>query len=86
MCDYDRFGFVLAEQPHPEAIFDPMWRSIHSPKPMDGWRFAYGCVARCPDAIGSMPATRDPSDHPTECPDCGGPVKRLTPDEVEDWP
>ncbi len=72
----------MSEQqpPHPEAVFDPMWRSSYNPAPLDGWRFFYRCASGCPDAVGSMPATNDPDAYPTECPDCGGPVERFVPE------
>jgi hypothetical protein len=79
--DTDSLGYPLAEQPHPDAYFDPMWRSRHGPKPLDGWRFALRCMAECHDGIGSMPATRKPESVSEEtCPECGGPVEISNPD------
>ena len=75
----DSLGYPLAAQPHSDAYFDPMWRSRHGPKPMDGWRFAWRCKAGCEDCEGDMPATRHPDDLP-ECPDCGGSTERFNPD------
>ncbi len=74
----DQNGYPIADQPHPDAVFDPMWRSNHGPSPMDGWRFVYRCAAGCPDAIGDTPATRDPEDFPKTCPDCNGPTERIS--------
>jgi len=80
----DYLGYPLAEQPHSDAYFDPMWRSRHGPKPLDGWRFAIRCKARCPDAVSSIPATRDPaSASEEECPDCGGTVEIFDPAEED---
>jgi hypothetical protein len=73
----DDLGYPVAERPHPDAIFDPAWRSRHLPSPLDGWRFAYRCAAGCPDAVGSIAATLNPNDIPTECPDCGGAVEMV---------
>lgn len=70
----------LESRPHKDAVFDAMHWSRHD---LEGrsiqfaWRFVYACVAGCPDAIASMPATRDPDSYPPGCPDCGGPVSRL---------
>jgi hypothetical protein len=75
----DDLGYTIAERPHPDAVFARAWRSRHSPKPMDGWRFVYGCAQGCQDAIGDMSAERNPDDHPKVCPDCRGPVERLRP-------
>jgi hypothetical protein len=74
---YDLWGYRIAPQPHPDAFFDPMWRSMHGSPALAGWRFGYRCEAGCPDAVGDMPATSDPDSHPRECPDCGGPVVRI---------
>lgn len=49
----DDLGYPVAEKPHPDALFDLMWRSRHNPKPMDGWVFVYRCAGGCPDAIGA---------------------------------
>lgn len=68
----------MTDQPHPDAIFDPNYRSRYAPQPLDGWRFEYRCAAGCPDAVGSMPATKDPRDLPKMCPDCGGSVELIT--------
>jgi hypothetical protein len=77
----DYLGYPLAEQPHPDAYFDPMWRSRHGPKPTDGWRFAIRCKAGCPDAITSMSATRAPeSVSEWTCPDCDGPCEIFNPE------
>jgi hypothetical protein len=76
----DRIEALLRSRPHPDAVFDAMWWSRHTlddRPPLSAWRFVYACTACCPDAVGSMPASRDPDSHPPECPDCGGPVERL---------
>jgi hypothetical protein len=74
-------------RPHSDAVFDWMWRSNHGHKPSDGWRFYYACETwpnGCDDVIGSLPVTASPDAFPTECPDCGGPVRRLGPRDVGD--
>lgn len=76
----ERRDFV-ASRPHDDAVFDWAWVSRHGGRLSDGWRFVYACEAygeACSDSIGSMPATRDPDSHPTECPDCGRAVYRLS--------
>lgn len=67
----------LRRRPHPDAVFDALYWSRHTESHSEAWRFVYACVGECPDALASMPATRDPESHPAECPDCGGPVSRL---------
>lgn len=78
--EIDSLGYPLAEQPHPIAYFNPMYRSRHNPSPTDGWRFAIRCVAECHDGVGSISATRDPASVSAEsCPECGGPVEIFNP-------
>lgn len=78
MTEYDHGGYPIAERPHLDAVFDPMWRSRHGAAVLDGWRFEYRCAHGCPDAIGSMPAGRPLDQIPDKCPDCSGPVALIT--------
>lgn len=76
----DEIESWVERRPHPDAGFDSIWWSRHDPEGRTirkAWRLVYACVAGCPDAVESMPATRDPDSHPKECPECGGPVSRL---------
>jgi hypothetical protein len=73
----------LAPQPHPDAIFDPMYRSRHGGNTrMDGWRFELRCT-ECGLTGGSMPATRDPDSHQEKCPECGAPAEVIRASERE---
>lgn len=71
----------VANRPHEDAIWDWEHVSRHGGRLSDGWRFVYACESygeNCLDAIGDMPVSRGPDGHPTECPDCGGRVYRLS--------
>lgn len=76
----DREAFV-ASRPHEDAVFDWEWWPRLRERPASvGWRFVYACERYgddCPDAIGDMPVSHGPNEHPDECPDCGGRVYRL---------
>ena len=75
--DDDEIWDWVESRPHEDAVFDHLWWSCYKPASLQAWRFIYACVAGCPDAVGSMPATRHPNSFPKKCPDCGGRVSRL---------
>lgn len=75
----DSLGYPLAEQPHPDAYFDPAWRSRHGPKPMDGWRLAIRCKAGCEDGVSSMAAAHTLTSD-DRCPICAGPMEMFNRD------
>ena len=79
---------MAAEQPHPLAIFDPMWRSRHDPAPYDGWRFSSFCD-NCEQEGPSVPVVQTVATAPqgsvqfANCPDCEAPPTFNAP--IEPW-